>query len=394
MYNYCMMKNNYLAIKSKPKYFLFLFAYFCMYPFCKLMYGKRKNWLICERGDDAQDNGYVFFKYLVNNHPEIKATYLIHKKSNAYKNVASIGNVVEFGSIKHLLMVIGCPVKISTHLFGYAPWIALSIYYRRNKTRDKHVFLQHGIIKNFHEGLCGDVCKSLDLFVCGAKPEHDYIMHSFGYNNGVPKYLGLARYDMLFDCSISNQIIIMPTWRQLLSKANEIDFLNSSFYNNWNSLINDEELIRFCLVKKIKIKFYLHYSLQKFSYLFKSNEIVDILNFGEETVQTLLKESKLLITDFSSVFFDFAYMKKPVIYFQFDESTFFDEHYSKGYFDYRKDGFGDVCLNVKTVVNSIERSIGKDFRVEKTYIDRIEKYFPYRDCNNSKRIFEAIKHLN
>ena len=158
------MKKDYLKIKSKAKYCIFLIAYFLLYPLCKLFYGRRNNWIICERGNDAQDNGFVFFKYLRENHPEIRPTYLIRKASPEFAKVSAIGNVVEFGSLKHFLMVIGCPVKISSHLFGYAPWIQLFTYYRRNKTYDKHIFLQHGIIKNFHEGLCGDVCKSLDLW--------------------------------------------------------------------------------------------------------------------------------------------------------------------------------------------------------------------------------------
>lgn len=39
-------------------------------------------------------------------------------------------------------------------------------------------------------------------------------------------------------------------------------------------------------------------------------------------VQQLLKESLLLITDYSSVFFDMMYMNKPVIFYQFDENQY------------------------------------------------------------------------
>ena len=385
-----MNKKDYLLIKSKPKYFLFMCFYYLAYPFCKLLYGKKRNWLVCERGNDAQDNGYVFFKYLVEKHPEIKPVYLIKKASKDYNKVDGLGKIVEFGSIKHLLMCIGYPVKISSHLFGYAPWVQLSLYYRRHKTHDKHVFLQHGIIKNMHEGLCADVCKSLDLFICGANPEYEYIFNEFHYHNDVPQYTGLARYDNLFNFENKNQILFMPTWRTKLSGMKDEEFIETEFYKNWIELFSSRELINKCKEKGLTIKFYLHYSLQKYSHLFKDNEVVKVVLFGQEIVQTLLKESKLLVTDFSSVFFDYAYMQKPVIYFQFDENTFYDEHYTKGYFDYRDVGFGPVYLKAKDVINHIISYIDNSYVVEPLYLSRMQSFFKYRDQHNCDRIFNAI----
>ena len=386
-------KKDYLKIESKLKYFIFLCIYFLLYPLCKILYGSKRNWLICERGNDAQDNGFIFFSFLTNNYPEIKPVYLIKKDSPEFGKVSSVGNVVAFGSLKHFLMVIGCPVKISSHLFGYAPWVQLSKYYRRNKTRDLHIFLQHGVIKNIHEGLFGDVCKSLDLFVCGAKPEYDFIFNEFHYKNSVPQYTGLARYDLLMDYKVKNQIIFMPTWRANLSNLNDEDFLKSSFYKSWSRLISDDKLLIYCKKHSLLIKFYLHYSLQKYSHLFKENDVVRIVKFGEEVVQDLLKESKLLVTDFSSVYFDFGYMRKPIVYFQFDESTFNDEHYTKGYFDYRRDGFGDVCVESEEAVDSIIKIINNGFIVEEKYLNRMNSNFVYKDNKNCERIYNRICEL-
>ena len=386
-----MTYSSFLKIESKAKYFVFLCFYFLIYPLCKLLYGRKRNWLICERGDDAQDNGFVFYKYLLEKHPEIKPVYLIKKDSSDYCKVKSLGKTVEFCSFKHLLMVIGYPVKISSQLFGYAPWIQLALYYRRNKTCDKHIFLQHGIIKNAHEGLYGDVCKSLNLFVCGAKPEYDFIFSTFHYGNNVPQYTGLARYDNLVDVHTKKQIIFMPTWRAKLSGLSEEEFVKSDFYRNWMELCQHNKLIEKCKEKGITIKFYLHYLLQQYSYLFKDNDVVKIILYGQETVQNLLKDSMLLITDFSSVFFDFAYMQKPVIYFQFDEDTFYDEHYTKGYFDYRENGFGPVYLEVNDLIRHILTYFDNDFLIEDTYLNRMNSFFEYRDQHNCDRIFNLIK---
>lgn len=386
--------NNYLKIKSHFKYFLFLILYYFCFPFSKLFYGRKNNWLVCERGNDAQDNGFAFFKFIVEKHPEVRPVYLIKKTSPDFKKVKKIGRAVEYGSIKHFLMVIGYPVKISSHLLGYAPWVSMATYFRRNKTKDKHIFLQHGITKNFHEGLCFENCKFLNLFICGAKPEYEYIKTEFHYNNNIPQYAGLARYDYLLNYECKNQVLLMPTWRSKLLNLSCDEFVNTTYFKEWNRLINSKSLLEICRKNSISIKFYLHYSLQKYSHLFKSNDIVQIIKFGEYGVQDLLKESKLLITDFSSVFFDFAYMRKPVIYYQFDEQTFYDEHYEKGYFDYRKDGFGDVVLTTQDVIESFKKLVINNFNLEKKYLHKTDIFFVYNDNKNRERIFNAINGLN
>ena len=55
-------------------------------------------------------------------------------------------------------------------------------------------------------------------------------------------------------------------------------------------------------------------------------------------VQQLLKESLLLITDYSSVFFDMMYMNKPVNFYQFDEKQYRKSHYKEGYLNYQNVG--------------------------------------------------------
>ena len=382
--------NAYLLINSKIKYFVFLCFYFFLFPFAKILYGRQNNWIICERGTDAQDNAFVFFCYLVKNHPEIRCYYLIDKKSSDYSKVSSIGRVVQFGSFKHLLLTIGCPVKISSHLYGYSPWVALTKYYRRNKTIDKHVFLQHGITKNYHLGLSKESCNSLDLFVCGAKPEFDYILNEFHYNNSVPQYTGFPRYDLLFDYSVKNQIIIMPTWRSYLVNLSDKKFENTNYFKSWKTFISSNYLKEIAKNNGLTIKFYMHHSFQKFLRLFGEYDFVNIVDYKDETVQSLLKDSKLLITDYSSVYFDFAYMNKPLVYFQFDEDEYYSGHYEKGYFDYRRDGFGDVCTNYDEIINSISRIINSGFSLDQKYKKRIDRFFVYKDTNNSKRVYDAI----
>src|SRR5699024_3056368 len=70
----------------------------------------------------------------------------------------------------------------------------------------------------------------------------------------------------------------------------------------------------------IEVNFYPHYRSQSFfkQHLDKTESLINYVSLGEQTVQDLLIEHDVLITDYSSVSFDFSYMKKPVIFFHFD----------------------------------------------------------------------------
>jgi CDP-glycerol glycerophosphotransferase (TagB/SpsB family) len=266
----------------------------------------------------------------------------------------------------------------------------MALFYRRNKTHGIHVFLQHGITKNFIEGFLYKNCKSLKLFVCGAKPEYDYLLNNFGYDSGIVKYTGFARYDQLTEFIPENRILFMPTWRRYLDGISKEDFLNSLFYKKWSELCNSKELIDVLRNNNLKLDFYLHSSLQKYSDCFVPNNILNVIFFKDRDVQSLLKEDRILVTDFSSVFFDFAYMRKPMVFYQFDEKEYYQGHYDKGYFDYRDDGFGDVCVSKDSAIKSIVNVISNECKIEEKYFSRIDKYFTFKDKNNCERIFKTI----
>ena len=54
----------------------------------------RHVWLVSERGREARDNGYHYFAYLRQVHPEINAVYVADPKLPDYDRVAQLGSVV------------------------------------------------------------------------------------------------------------------------------------------------------------------------------------------------------------------------------------------------------------------------------------------------------------
>lgn len=366
--------------------------YFVLYPAAMLCYRSRHIHIFAERGTDARDNGYYMYRFYRVNHPELESYYIITKDSPDRYKVANLGNVINNGSLKHYLLFIAAEYKISTHIMGYSPHID---YYSRfaDKLHIKghRIFLQHGVISNDLPALYSPKT-NLNIFICGAKPEFDFISDTFGYHNGEVKYTGLARYDGLHDINLKEQILCMPTWRKYLKYDPAVKIEESEYVRTWNSLLNNPKLIAALHENNMQLVFYPHYELQKHISIFKSyfNEVI-IAQFKDYDVQQLLKESKLLITDYSSIFYDFAYMKKPIIYFHFDDERYFSEHYAKGYFDYKTMGFGEVLFNENDVVEKIIMYLKTNFEIEAEYKKRMNNFFPLHDKQNCQRIYTEIE---
>ena len=356
----------------------------------------RDIWIVSERGKEARDNGYHFFKYVRETRPDIKVYYIIDSKSSDRLKVEGLGNIVSYGGFMHHLLFSVSEYKISTHIFGYSPDILCYNRFRKfGMIRGKLIFLQHGIISNDIEWMFYPNTV-LDLFVCGAAAEYRAVKQRYGYPDGVVKYLGLCRYDgLLKPHEEKNQIVLMPTWRIDICGGSREGFVNSEYYRAFQSLINNTRLLNFLEENGCELVFYPHYEVQKFLDEFSSvSRMVRMAAFNDYDVQELLMSSKLLVTDFSSVFFDFSYMGKPVVMYQFDVDDYRKQNYAEGYFSYERDGFGEILKNEDDVVDKIISIASSGFGVEPKYAERVNKFFEMRDTDNCKRNFEAVLSLN
>ena len=209
---------------------------------------------------------------------------------------------------------------------------------------------------------------------------------------------GFPRFDNLYNDE-EKIIAIIPTWRQnIAGKYDQTtglrdynpNFKNSDYFIFYNDLINDKELLKSLQENNYKMYFVLHASHEKQIVDFKANDYIKIIS-GNVDYQEIFRKSRLLLTDYSSVAFDFGYLRKPVVYTHFDEKTFFQGHlYKEGYFSYEKDGFGPIINNKNQLVDYIINMIETDFMLKEKYRKRIDSFFKFSERNNCKRVYEAI----
>lgn len=387
-------------ILDKPRFLWYLVRYLLALMVCGLFCGReryKKLWLIAERGTDAQDNGYYFYRYMRKYHPEQNVRYVISGDSPDRRRFSEKDRLIRYRSFDHYLALALAEYKISTHIMGFTPdmWF-FSELDRVMPQKGKIVFLQHGIIKDDIRWLFADRCH-LDLFVCGARREAEEVTARYGYPPGVVRYLGLCRYDGLWrkeKGERSRIFLFMPTWRQYLKDTSLEAFRESSYFKGIQALLASEKISRLLEQWDCKLLFYPHQEILRYLSCFHScfSSIV-IGTPGSHTVQALLKRADCLITDYSSVFFDFAYMEKPIVYYQFDQEEYRDGHYSEGYFSYEKDGFGPVVTDTKALAEEMKRLLEGDGRMTPPYRERLKEYFVYRDRRNCRRNYEAIRDL-
>ncbi len=388
-----------LKINLYLKWTVYLMKYLLIYPLALVLHMNKnyKNlWLIAERGTDARDSAYHLVKYIHSNQPNLNIAFVITKDSPDRKKVTPLAKVINKGSWKHYLYFCLADIKISTHIMGYAPDMLLFMKLDKiGLVKGKKVFLQHGITKDNLSFLYYPNVR-LDLFVCGAKPEFDFVYDKFNFNEDVVKYLGLCRFDNLHDDKVKKQILLMPTWRIWLNNCKDIEaFKQSEYYIQFNNLINNKKVINLLKKYGYEMVFYPHYEVQKYIQAFKSSSSnIKIACFKDFDVQALLKESAVLITDYSSVYFDFAYMKRPVLYFQFDYEKFCKSQYAKGYFDYEKDGFGPVAYKIDSIYFNLNNLLENNCINNDYFKTRQERFFPLFDNQNCKRNFEEICKLS
>lgn len=367
---------------------------------------KRPIWLVSDRGMAAGDNGEAFFRY-VNTQKDCPADvyFVISKRSKDLTRIQSIGKVIYQESfaykIKFLLAdkVIASQADVETT----NPFIRQRDHYG-DLFNFNFVFLQHGIIRHNLSDWLNRFNKNIRLFVTSADKEYDSMfVNPYYYPRENILLSGLPRYDYL-ESEPKGKLILAPTYRKNLvhMKTNRIGdrgydaaFKSSQYYSFYDNLMNDHRLLTALEGAGMTGEFYLHPVFSKQRSDFHENERFKVMAFPY-SYKEAFRDGNIMISDHSSVMFDFAYLKKPVAYAHFDVGTFFEGHsYSKSnFFSDEEDGFGDVCYDYDSLVESVIKTIGEKCVMPKKYQQRIEDFFAYTDTNNCKRVYDAIIDLD
>lgn len=344
-------------------------------------------------GRSAQDNGFIFFQYCQEMHPDLPVYFVIRRKSKDIQRVSGMSNILYYWSLRHILYFLLSTHLVRTHdlndhMRGGKLWQHIFI-------RKKKVFLQHGIIafKDVSYIYSAKVYHA-DAFIVSSDLEKKIIHENFGFKLEQIFNTGMPRYDLLNpdEKAKENKILFMPTWRGRKGES-AAKFLKTSYAKHIQGLLNNTSLHEWLDQVDCDIDVYLHINMQPYAHLLQTTSSRVRIRFqGQENVQTLLRRASFLITDYSSVSWDFFYLGKPVLFYRFDLEEYEKEQGS--FVNLREELFGEVVYQESDVIEKVKFYHKRRWELPDHFKKRLPELFSHRDRQNCARIFEVLSYLS
>jgi CDP-glycerol glycerophosphotransferase (TagB/SpsB family) len=275
----------------------------------------------------------------------------------------------------------------------------------------RYAFLQHGVIKDDLSSWLNK--KQADLFVVSTDAELESVAGdgtAYWYTRKETRNTGLPRFDRLLRKAAAVQpdardiVLVAPTWRAWLTTNIDVEtferdidsaFWDSDYRRNWDRVLRSPRIEAALASAGLTLGFMPHPAMQPILGRLDLPPHVRPFTFVGEDVQALYARCALLVTDYSSVAFNVAYIDGPIVYFQFDRDAMQQgQHLGRaGYFSYERDGFGPVTTTADQAIDAIVEQIERGRRPAPEYQARIAATFTHRDGRACERVVAAIEEM-
>lgn len=379
------------------KAMLLRFLYWLTRPF----YKKKKIWMTFDQLFKGGDNGEYFFRYVSDKKDKgkLRIYYVLNKTAPEYPALRrKYGrNVLVFNSVRHKLISLHTDMIFATRVDVklYCGFAQLLEPYFRGLFNGQIFCLQHGLTIQRIAQYQNRLFDNTRLYFCVSPYEKKNLSHPvYDYKDDMLVMTGAPRYDGLVPKDM-RQILITPTWRRSVTAGtnskgsmNEysVNFKHTEYFKLYNSLINDERLIASAKKNGYQLIYLIHPILSPQIRDYDTNEYVKVVPGSEVNYEKILSESSLMVTDYSGIQFDFAYMRKPLIYYHPDTLP---PQYEAGGLQYDEMGFGPVCKNHERIVEELCFYMEQNCQMTEQYKNRVDQFFAFNDRENCRRVYEA-----
>lgn len=345
-------------------------------------------------GNNYNDNSKYLYEYVVSKGNRIRPVWLSLNKDIVKKLNKKGKESYYFYSLRGIYMSIIAGVAVMS-----TSWIDLPFTTYLFPKKIKLIQLWHGTplkkLIGLHTGskskvllrsiLLKHLGREYDLVISATEKNVSIFSESecFNISKRNIKVLGQPRNDILFDntaedtLSDKKVVLYLPTWRNyeynLFSK--ELGFE----IDNVNKYLKEANCV---LIIK-------HHQKDQQKYMRFSNKSNVIFRSDIDDIYPYLRNVDVLLTDYSSIYFDFLLLNKPIIFLPFDFEEYKKENYGF-YYEYDKVTPGPKARNWKDVLNHLDDMLNRkdDYNDKRK---RIKKIFnKYHDGGSSKRIYEEI----
>ncbi len=380
------------------KYLLLKIPNFVLRPW----FNRQHIWLFMDKIYKGGDSSEYIYKYTAAQKDGIRKYYLLDASSADYARMKKEGyHPLKRGSMKHRLIFLNASMVIASNstVFAFNSYSTTTSQAIRGDVHFDVACVQHGMSIQKIAKAQQRLRDNTKLYFCASKyeienlskPIYDYAGYDILKLTGVPRHDGLK--------SRAEKIILLsPTWRmnsvlpatrgESVERAYNPHFKETDYYRIYNGLINDPRLLASAEKYGYRIQYVLHPLISPQEKDFTKNEYVEIIpSIGDTSYEKLFCEAALMVTDYSGVQFDFAYMRKPVVYLHHQDIP---QHYEEGTFFYETMGFGEICRTNEELIGVLCQYMENDCRMPDLYRKRADDFFAFSDNNNCARIYPVM----
>jgi glycosyltransferase involved in cell wall biosynthesis len=372
----------------------------------------RGAWLFQDRVHDADDNGERLFDHVRRERPDINAWFVLERGTPDWARLerAYPGRLLAHGSLAWKMAMLNCTWLLSSHVD--VPVYRPAALAHTGRATWRFGFLQHGVTKDDLSVWLNR--RELELFVVSTPAELESVAGdgtAYKFTHKETRLTGLPRFDRMLRLGRAvpeperDLVIVAPTWRQWLaqplgvgSQRRQLEqaFWESDYVTSWLGLLRSEEVAAALRRRGWRLGFMPHPNLQGMLPLLDLPGHVEPLSFAGTDVQAVYARCALLVTDYSSVAFNTAYIDRPLVYFQFDRDRMLGGgHVGRhGYFDYQRDGFGPVVEDLDAAIRAMVEAIERGPTPAPLYQARIDATFGERDGRCCERVVAAVEALS
>ncbi len=380
------------------KYLLLKIPNFLLRPW----FSHQHIWLFMDKIYKGGDSSEYLYKYAAEQKDGIRKYYLLDGSSADYARLKKEGyRPLRRGGPRHRLIFMNADMVIASNstVFAFNSYSTNTSQAIRGDVHFDVACVQHGMSVQKIAKAQHRLRDNTRLYFCASKyeienlskPVYDYQGYDALKLTGVPRYDGLksrAQKILLFSPTWRMNSVLPATRGESVARSYNPHFKETDYYRIYNSIINDPRLLAAAKKYGYRIQYVLHPLISPQVNDFEKNDLVEIIpSIGDMSYEKLFCEAALMVTDFSGVQFDFAYMRKPVVYLHHEEIP---EHYEEGTFFYDTMGFGEICRTNDELIDVLCRYMENDCRMPDKYRQRADDFFAYSDNSNCERIYPIM----
>lgn len=361
---------------------------------------RERIWLYMDAPTVAEDNGMIQFMHDREIDDGVCRYYIVTNLEAAIPE-SKKDQLVSFGSERHIELFLKAEKVLASFVDDAVLWpVAEGRKQLQGLFGAEIVYLQHGVLYAHLPWYYSKYVSMIDKIVISSGFERNNLTANYDYEDNDLLQSGMPRFDLLKRKTLhTGKILYAPSWRSYLVKQKSGDrsndpgrptdrLMQSSYYKGIMGLINDKKLNLFLQREGIILELKLHpefYALYE-NMNMPGNKNIQIAGNGVD-----LNQYDLLVTDFSSLLFDFVYMNKPVVCFLPDKNEF-----NCGLNHYRQldmplaDGMGEYADSVEDAVEYLIALAKNKFEVQEKFQRKYLDFYAGLDDRCREKLYGML----